>query len=102
MFLAALEVKKQLITIVDWSEPSNRLEHLAEKCLYSPNPVNSEMFKILMAELIQSIHAVPRISGKPTVEELPKIAKMYADARGISLEEAEERLKNLPELTELE
>jgi len=101
-FLAACELKKQISALMDWAEPSNRLERLAEKALYSPNPINAEAFNMLMTELMRSIHAVPAFSGKPTIEELPMITKMYAQARGIPEEEAEARLKNLPAIAELE
>lgn len=101
-FLAACELKKQISALMDWAEPSNRLQQMAEKALYSPNPINSEAFSMLMTELMRTIHEVPIFSGRPSVEDLPKIAKAYADARGIPLEEAEERLKNLPAIAELE
>ena len=101
-FLAACKVKMQISQFMDWAEPSRRLQEIAEKALYSTNPINVDAFNLLLQELMRTIHEVPSFSGKPTVEELPIIAKAYADARGITLEEAETRLKNLPVLAELE
>jgi hypothetical protein len=55
---------------------------MAERALYSPNPVNEMTFNKLMAELMKSIHAVPRFKGAVSAEEIPAIAEAYAKARG--------------------
>ena len=94
-FLAALEVKRQMSVFMDWAEPSKRLENLAEKALYSPSPLNMEAFKLLLTELMTTIHAVPRFQRGPKLEEVPGIIKAYASARGIPLELAEQRMETV-------
>lgn len=92
-FLAACELKRQMAEFMQWADPSSRLQAMAEKCLYSPNPINKVAFDKLMTELIKSIHATPRFRGGPRVEELPGITKAYAQARGVPLEVAQERMQ---------
>ena len=94
-FLAALEIKRQMSVFMDWAEPSKRLENLAEKALYSPNPLNMEAFRLLLTELMTTIHAVPRFQRGPKLEEVPGIIKAYASARGIPLERAEQRMQTV-------
>jgi hypothetical protein len=88
-FLAAQELKMQISELMAWADPSNRLQAMAERALYSPNPVNSEAFNILMTELVRSIHAVPRFERGAKVDELPRIIKAYSEAAGVPEKEAE-------------
>ncbi|MBA7703591.1 hypothetical protein ES703_112377 [subsurface metagenome] len=94
-FWAALELKRQMIVVMNWAEPSKRLENLAEKALYSPNPINTEAFRLLLNELMTTIRAVPRFTRGPKLEEVPGIIKAYASARGISEEAAEQRMETV-------
>ena len=89
-FLAAQELKAQITALMMWADPSSRLQAMAEKALYSSNPINEKAFNMLMLELVKSIHAVPRFGRAERVSELPGIVKAYADARGVAPEEAEE------------
>jgi len=88
-FWAAQELKAQLEAFYVWADPSSRLQEMAEKALYSPNPINKDAFNTLLLELVKSIHGVPRFGRAERVSELPSIVKAYADARGISPEKAE-------------
>jgi len=76
--------------LMDWADPSSRLQEMAEKALYSPNQINEKAFNMLMLELVKSIRAVPRFGRGDRVSELPGIVKAYAQARGVSPEQAEE------------
>jgi len=89
-FLAAQELKRQIGELMEWADPSSRLQQMAERCLYSTNQINEKAFNMLMLELVRSIHQVPRFQGGAKVDELPKIIKSYAEARGLALDEAEE------------
>lgn len=89
-FLAAQELKAQISELMTWADPSSRLQEMAEKALYSSNPINEKAFNMLMLELVKSINAVPRFGRGDRVSELPRIVKSYAEARGVTPEEAEE------------
>ena len=88
-FLAAQELKAQINALMSWADPSSRLQEMAEKALYSPNPINEKAFNMLMLELVKSIHGVPRFGKGEKVSELPSIVLAYADARGVPAEDAE-------------
>lgn len=88
-FLAAQELKAQINELMAWADPSSRLQDMAEKALYSPNQINEKAFNVLMLELVKSIHGVPRFSRGEQVSELPGIVKAYAEARGVTPQEAE-------------
>lgn len=88
-FLAAQELKAQINVLMSWADPSSRLQEMAEKALYSPNPINEKAFNMLMLELVKTIHGVPRFSRGEQISELPGIVKAYAEARGVTVQDAE-------------
>lgn len=88
-FLAAQELKTQITVLMAWADPSSRLQEMAEKALYSLNAINEKAFNVLMLELVKSIHGVPRFGRGEQVSELPGIVKSYAEARGVTQQEAE-------------
>jgi hypothetical protein len=100
-FLAACTLKRQMNELMEWADPSSRLQEMAERALYSTNPVNEMAFDRLMAELMRSIHAAPRFKGAASAEEIPAIAEAYAHARGIPVERATARMQSLPVLEEV-
>jgi hypothetical protein len=89
-FYAAQTLKMQMSEFMAWADPSTRLQEMAEKALYSPNPVNKDAFNVLMLNLMKSIHAVPRFERKTSAQEFPEIVQAFAQARGIKPEDAEE------------
>lgn len=95
-FLAACTLKRQMNEFMEWADPSSRLQEMAERALYSPNPVNEMAFDRLMVELMRSIHAAPRFKGAASAEEIPAITEAYAHARGIPVEQATARMQSLP------
>ena len=100
-FLAASTLKRQMNELMEWADPSSRLEKMAERALYSPNPVNEVAFDKLLNEVMRSIHGAPRFKGPASAEEIPAIAAAYAKARGISLERAIARFQSLSLDTEV-
>lgn len=100
-FLAACTLKTQMAVFMSWADPSSRLQDMAMKCLYSPNPVNKEAFNKLMSELMKAIYQVPRFDRGPSREQIPGFIKAYARARGIPEEAAEARILSLPMLSEV-
>lgn len=100
-FLAACTLKRQMNEFMGWADPSSRLQEMAERALYSPNPVNEMAFDRLMAELMRSIHAAPRFQGAASAEEIPAITEAYAHARGIPVEQAAARMQSLPVVQEV-
>lgn len=91
-FLAACQLKQQMTRFMSWADPSSRLQEMAMKCLYSPNPINEQAFNRLMSELMKTIYDVPRFGAGPKVEEMPGIINAYAEARGVPPEVAEKRM----------
>jgi len=89
-FLAAQELKAQIGALMAWADPSSRLQEMAEKALYSPNPINEKAFNMLMLELVKSIHGVPRFGKGEQISEMPRIVQLYAEASGTPVGEAEE------------
>jgi hypothetical protein len=89
-FFAAQTLKAQIAQFMMWAEPSTRLQEMAEKALYSPNPINKDAFNLLMLELVKSVRAVPAFDRKTSLAEYPVVVKAYAEARGIPPEQAQE------------
>lgn len=100
-FLAACTLKRQMNELMEWADPSSRLQEMAERALYSPNPVNEMAFDRLMAELMRSIHGTPRFKGAASAAEIPAISEAYAHARGIPVDQANARMQSLPVVQEV-
>lgn len=88
-FLAMMELKEQMTIYMSWADPSSRLQNMAEKALYSKNPVNKDAFDLLMLKLVESVNQVPRFTKGQRLSEIPRVIKAYAEATGTPEDQAE-------------
>lgn len=98
-FVAAEILRGRVALLMHHLSVSYRLdEHIRTALLSSPEEYNPQVFNKLLAEYLSSLRVGPEVM-KTTKEQVTAIAQAYAEARGVSFEQAEAILKELP-LTE--